>query len=147
MTDAEIPPEKLTRAELDAIRDLSESVKAQTLAFGLAMESVTRALEKLSEKVDDVDKRLIRVEEAKHGRDIERLETALSNHAAALRDQMGQVSQTVGANTARIDSLERTRDQHDGMGQFMGWVHKFGPWFLGAMAAAAAWFGIPPPRH
>ena len=137
----------LARAELTAILELSESIRLQTAAFGQAMESVTKALERLGDRVEDVDKRLIRVEEAKHGREIERLEKALATQAADLREHLTRITQIVGGNTARIDSLERTRDMHDGMGQFMGWVQRFGPWFIGLAAAAAAWFGLPPPRH
>jgi len=135
--------DKMSRAELDAIRDLSESVKAQTTAFGIAMDSVTRALERLSGKVEDVDKRLIRVEEAKHGRDIERLEKALAAHAAALREQMTHVTELVGRNSGRIDALEAVRNRQEGMGQMALWLHKFGPWAIAAVAAALAWAGFP----
>ena len=83
------------------------------------------------------------VEEAKHGRDIERLEKALASHAAALRGQMGGVTETVGRNSGRIDALEAVRNRQEGMGQMALWLHKFGPWAIAAVAAALAWAGFP----
>lgn len=112
-------PEAFRHAEIHAMRQLGDAVTAQTKFFGEAMGANTRALERLVDKVDDVDRRLIRVEEAKHGRDIERVAASL----VTLAD--------------RVNGLESTRDQAKGVGSSVGWVTRNAPWLITLLIAGA----------
>lgn len=110
-------PEAVAMAEIHAMRQLADAVTAQTKFFGDAMGAHTRAVERLADKVEDVDRRLIRVEEAKHGREIEDLKSDLT---AAL---------------TRIDQLESTRDQQKGAKALVDWLRQTAPWLVGIAAA------------
>lgn len=114
-------PEALSLAEIHAMRQVADSIRhmgEQTVAH---MAASTRAMEKLGEKVDGMNTRLIRLEEAKHGREIERLQKSLDNFIG------------------RLDALESDRDKRNGALGLAGWLHKL--WPAGA-ALLAGWIGI-----
>ena len=111
------------RQVADNLRVLSESVTAQGRASATQWAASTKALEHLAEKVDGMNTRLIRLEEAKHGREIERLEKV----ATAL--------------DKRINDLEGTRDQQRGAKSFIDWIRQTAPWIGAGLLGLAGWFG------
>ena len=123
-------PEAVAMAEINAMRQvadtlrvLSDSVTATGKAQAEHSAASTRAMEKLTEKVDGMNSRLIRLEEAKHGREIERLEAAVENV------------------DRRVDNLEGTRDQQRGAKSFVDWIRQTAPWIAACVLGAAGWFG------
>lgn len=117
-------PEAVAMAEIHAMRQMADAVQAQTRFFGEAMAAHTKAVERLADEIQKIDRRLIRVEEAKHGRDIEKL--------------TGQIN----AACDRIDALERAKDRQDGAISAGGWLAKYAPWLLAIGGAALAGIGI-----
>ena len=115
-------PEALRQAEIHAMRQMADAVTAQTKFFGEALAANTRSLERAIGKLDEVNERLIRVEEQKHGKAIEGLQEELRG---AFR---------------RINDLESTRDQQKGAKVLVDWLRQTAPWLiaLGAAALAAA---------
>jgi len=123
-------PEAVAMAEIhamrqvaDTLRTLSDTVTSQGKAQAEHSAASTRAMERLTEKVDGMNTRLIRLEEAKHGREIERIEGL------------------VNACTKRIDDLESIRDQQRGAKGLVDWMRQTAPWLVGVCLAVAAWFG------
>lgn len=112
------------RQVADTLRVLSDAVTNQGKAQAAQSAASTKALENLAEKVDGMNTRLIRLEEAKHGREIERLET--------MANKMGE----------RVDALEVIRDKQSGALGATGWVAKYAPWLLAIAAAAIAGLGV-----
>lgn len=117
-------PEAVALAEIHAMRQMADAVSAQTKFFGDAMAAHTRAVERVADEVKNIDRRLIRVEEAKHGKDIERLSDGLSSLSK------------------RIDDLESTRDQQKGAKALVDWLRQTAPWLLAGIAAFAAGVGL-----
>lgn len=123
-------PEAIAMAEInamrlvaDTLRVLSDAVTAQGKAQAEQSAASTRAMERLTEKVDGMNSRLIRLEEAKHGREIERLEGSVS------------------ALAIRVNDLEGTRDQQRGAKGLVDWLRQTAPWLIGAGLGIAGWFG------
>lgn len=111
------------RQVADSMRVLSDVVINQGKAQVEQAAASTRAMERLADKVDDMNTRLIRLEEAKHGREIERVENLAKEMAG------------------RVDALEVTRDKQAGALGATGWVAKYAPGLLAICAAALAWLG------
>jgi hypothetical protein len=120
-------PEALAHAELHAMRQVADAIKIQGQQTIEHMAASTRAMERLSEKVEGMNARLIRLEEQKHGREIEKLTDEVRG---ALR---------------RIDGLESTRDQQRGAKGFVEWMSKNTPWLIAAAAFIAAAIGVKQP--
>ena len=110
------------RQVADNLRVLSDSVTAQGRAAASQSAASTKALEHLAEKVDGMNTRLIRLEEAKHGREIERLEAV-----ATSLDR-------------RINDLEGTRDQQRGAKGLIDWLRQLWPVAVGIGVGLAGWF-------
>ena len=106
-------PEALSMAEIHAMRGLTDAVS-----------SLTRQVERLNGKVDDVRERVIKLEAREYERQIEGLEARLT---AALK---------------RIDGLESTRDQQRGAKALVDWIRQTAPWLVAIVAAVAAGIGI-----
>lgn len=116
-------PEALQHAEIHAMRQMADAVTAQTKFFGEAMASNTRSLERVAEKLNEVNERLIRVEEQKHGQAIEDVKDELRG---AFR---------------RIKDLESTRDQQKGAKALVDWLRQTAPWVVSLAMGAVAVFG------
>lgn len=124
-------PEAVAMAEIhamrqvaDTLRTLSDTVTSQGKAQAEHSAASTRAMERLTEKVDGMNTRLIRLEEAKHGREIERLEGLVT------------------ACAKRIDDLEGTRDRQLGAKGLVDWLRQTAPWLVALFMAAAAGVGL-----
>lgn len=117
-------PDAVKMAEIHAMRQLADSVAQQSRQFSEHMGAQTRALEKMTGKVDDVRERVIRLESAQHGAEIEKVRVEL---VKAL---------------SRIDTLESQRDQMKGAGTLATWLTKNAPWLLAGIAAFAAGMGF-----
>lgn len=124
-------PEAVSMAEIhamrqvaDTLRALSDAVTAQGKSQAEHSAASTRAMERLTEKVDGMNTRLIRLEEAKHGREIERIEL---------------IAQAIGR---RVDDLEGTRDQQKGAKALVDWVRQTAPWLLAMVMAILAGVGL-----
>lgn len=120
--------EALVHAEIHAMRQVADAITLQGKQTAEHMAATTRAIERFGEKMDDMNARLIRVEEAKHGREIERLAKAMEDFK---RDIL-----------PRIDNLESTRDQQKGAKALVDWVRQTTPWLLALIMAVLAAVGF-----
>lgn len=120
--------EALVQAEIHAMRQVADAISQQGKQVAAHMEAGTRALERLSEKVDGMNERLIRLEEQKHGREIERLTR-----------EMGEIHRAL---VRRIDDLESTRDQQKGARALVDWLRQTAPWLVALIMATAAGIGL-----
>ena len=116
-------PDAVAMAEIHAMRQLADAVSGQTKAFSEAMSATTRVLEKLSDKVDGINTRLDRLEEAKHGREIDALK--------------GDIK----AIAARVDGLEGVQDRQAGAMGVGTWITKHAPWLVALVMAGLAAVG------
>lgn len=107
--------EALNLAEIHAMRGLTDAVA-----------SLTRHVERIGSKVDDVRERVIKLEEQRHGRDINDLKRELSD---AFK---------------RINELESERDQRRGALGLVGWARQTTPWIVAIFMAALAAIGWKP---
>ena len=100
-------------AEIHAIRGLTDAVG-----------TLTRQVERMNTKVDDVRERVIKLEAREYERQIEGL------------------NERLGAALKRIDDLEGTRDQQKGAKALVDWLRVTAPWLLAGLAAFAAGVGL-----
>lgn len=112
------------RQVADTLRVLSDAVATQGKAQAEQSAASTKALERLGDKVEGMNTRLIRLEEAKHGREIERLEAAQN------------------ALTQRVNDLWGTRDQQKGAKAMVDWLRQTAPWLIAMFMVFLAGFGI-----
>lgn len=112
------------RQVADTLRVLSDAVSAQGKAQAEQSAASTKAMERLTDKVEGMNTRLIRLEEAKHGREIERLESAIN-----------RLEQ-------RVNDLEGVKDRHDGALSVGGWITKHAPWLVAVLMAGLAAIGF-----
>lgn len=96
------------QAQILAMRQMAEAQKAQT-----------ERLEKLTDKMEEVRDRLIRLE------------------AQETSEAVDQIRGQLAAALTRIDQLESQRDQVKGVAAFSSWASRVGPWFLAL--AASVW--------
>lgn len=126
-------PEAQAMAEIHALRQVGDAVAAQSRMFSDFMTGVIKAQEALTKSIDamrgdvqTMDRRLTRVEEQKHGRDIEKLS--------------GELKEAFG----RINLLESNLDQAKGAKAFFEWARTATPWLVGLIGLAMAFFGGKP---
>lgn len=106
-------PEAVSMAEIHAMRQLTDAVA-----------TLTRQVERMNGKVDDVRERVIKLEAREYERQIEGL------------------SERLTAAFKRIDDLEGTRDQQKGAKALIDWLRQTTPWLLAVGAAVFAGFEI-----
>lgn len=106
-------PEAVSMAEIHAMRGLTDAVS-----------TLTRQVERIGGKVDDVRERVIKLEAREYERQIE-----------GLNDRLGLALK-------RIDDLEGTRDQQKGAKALVDWLRQTAPWLLAVGAAVFAGFEI-----
>ena len=126
-------PEAQAMAEIHALRQVGDAVAAQSRMFSDFMTGVIKAQEALTKSIDamrgdvqTMDRRLTRVEEQKHGRDIEKLSGELKEASA------------------RINTLESNLDQAKGAKAFFEWLRTATPWLFALVVGGAAYFGWKP---
>lgn len=121
----------LKQAEIHAMRQMGDAVSA-----------IGRSVETLAGKVDDVRERVIRLEEQKATKLVERVErdlreqmaSAKSEHALALSAATANLDAALG----RIDALERARDEATGAKSVWEWLSKNAAWIFAGTAAFVA---------
>lgn len=121
----------LKQAEIHAMRQMGDAVSA-----------IGRSVETLAGKVDDVRERVIRLEEQKATKLVERVErdlreqmaSAKSEHALALSAATANLDTALG----RIDALERARDEATGAKSVWEWLSKNAAWIFAGTAAFVA---------
>ncbi|MFN7128417.1 MAG: hypothetical protein ACK4OJ_05070 [Brevundimonas sp.] len=106
-------PEAVSMAEIHAIRGLTDAVG-----------TLTRQVERMNTKVDDVRERVIKLEAREYERQIE-----------GLNDRLGDALK-------RIDGLEGTRDQQKGAKALVDWLRQTAPWLVALAMAALAGIGL-----
>lgn len=106
-------PEAVSMAEIHAIRGLTDAVG-----------TLTRQVERMNTKVDDVRERVIKLEAREYERQIE-----------GLNDRLGDALK-------RIDGLEGTRDQQKGAKALVDWLRQTAPWLVALAMAALAGVGL-----
>ena len=133
------PNEALRQAEIHAMRALVDAITAQgkqqidqAERVTAHMDASNRALEKFGMRIDNMNERLIRLEEQKHGREIDNLRRDLEKVTLARDKEVGELK-------AKVDKLESKDDQRSGVRQFLEWLPKFAPWFIGIIGAIVAW--------
>jgi len=108
-------PEAVSMAESHDLRGLTDAVG-----------TLTRQVERMNSKVDDVRERVIKLEAREYERQIE-----------ALNDRLGSALK-------RIDDLEGTRDQQRGAKGLIDWVRQTAPWLIAIAMAGLAAMGLKP---
>jgi hypothetical protein len=103
----------LHQAQILTLRQIGDNLAAQT-----------KRLEGLTEKVDDVRERLVRLEAQEAGKLVE----------AVRGDLKGAL--------ARIDELEAQRDRVVGVAAFWAWLARSAPWLAAGGAAFMAGLGL-----
>lgn len=98
-------PEAVAMAEIHAIRGVTDAVAA-----------LTRQVERMNGKVDDVRERVIKLEAREYERKIEALEK-------------------------RVNELESAQDRRSGMASVGGWLSRSAPWLFTVGAAVMAALG------
>lgn len=106
-------PEAVSMAEIHALRGLTDAVG-----------TLTRQVERMNAKVDDVRERVIKLEAREYERQIDGLSDRL---IAALK---------------RIDDLEGIRDQQKGAKALVDWFRQTAPWLLAMAMAILAGVGL-----
>lgn len=105
-----MPEDKaLQQAEIHVLRQISENLSA-----------LTNRLEKFVDKVDDIQFRVIRLEEQRVSKAVDELKSLLSKA------------------TDRINDLESHRDRVLGASDLWNWLLKSGPWLVAAGIAFVA---------
>jgi hypothetical protein len=104
--------------EANAILRMGDSIRQLSNAFSAAMEAQTAQLVRLSEKVDNMNARVIRLEEQHHAQDIQDLGAEVEKLKASVR------------------TLELMRAKGEGMGVLLRWVKDFSPWVVAVALAA-----------
>lgn len=115
--------EAQAHAEIHALRAMTDAINLQGRQVSEHMSANTRAMEKFGDHLADLSIRVTRLEEQKHGREIE-----------GLREEMRGAFR-------RIDGLESTRDQQKGAKALVDWLRATAPWLIAIGAAALAAFG------
>ncbi len=116
-------PEAVSMAEIHAMRQLTDAVG-----------TLTRQIERMNAKVDDVRERVIKLEARDYERKIDDLKARLEG---AAQDHVRQIEGLQG----RIDALESSRDKQSGAMGVGTWLTKNAPWLLAGIAAFAAGLG------
>jgi hypothetical protein len=106
-------PEAVSMAEIHAMRGLTDAVS-----------TLTRQVERIGGKVDDVRERVIKLEAREYERQIEGL------------------NERLGLALKRIDDLEGTRDRQKGAKALVDWLRQTAPWLLAVAAAVFAGFEV-----
>lgn len=117
-------PEAVAMAEIHAMRGLTDAVSNLARQSADSMAANTRVLEKLTDKVDGMNTRLTRLEEAKHGREID-----------GLKEEIKEMIR-------EIDGLKSTRDQQRGAKALVDWLRQTAPWLVAVVMAVAATVGF-----
>ena len=100
------PSEALQHIEITVLRQIGENIAAQT-----------RRLENLSDKVDDVRERVIRIEARETDKEVDLLE-------------------------ARVAALEASGNRVSGATAFGSWLVQAAPWLVAAGALVTAFLGL-----
>lgn len=103
----------IQEAQILTLRQISENLAA-----------LTRRLEGLTGKVDDVRERLVRLEAQEAGKLVEALRSDLK------------------AAVARVDLLEAARNKIEGAAAFWNWLVKSTPWLAAGISAFVAGVGL-----
>lgn len=134
--------EAMKMAEVHALRALADAISAQGREHNAQgeriaahMEASNRAMEKFGLRIENMNERLIRLEEQKHGREIDNLRAEVAKITAARDTEVGGLKD-------KIDKLEARDDQRSGVRQFLEMVPKFAPWIISIIAAIAAWQSV-----
>jgi hypothetical protein len=107
-----------------AMASMAEAVKQQTEAFVGAMAVQTEEIKRLSNKVDVMQSRVIRLEEQRHGKDIDTLTQGLS------------------AANAKIATLELNWAEARGAGKMAGLLKSMAPGLIPTIVAALIYIGV-----
>lgn len=105
-------PAAVAMAEIHAMRGLTDAVGA-----------LTRQVERMNGKIDDVRERVIKMEAREYERQIETL------------------GENLGEALSRINSLEAAQDRRTGMVSVGGWFSRAAPWLIALGAAVLAALG------
>lgn len=105
-------------SELMALQAIASAMDAQTKVLSVQTDEI----KSLANKVDDVQVRVIRLEEAKHGRDIDRI-------YEGMKEVKGRVSNLELANATMSG-------QKTGSISTLTWVYKLAPWTVPLIVAA-----------
>jgi hypothetical protein len=124
-------PEALQQVEIHVMRQMGD-----------ALQTMGRSLEAITTKVDDVRERVIRLEEQKATKLVERVErdlrgqlaAAKAEHLAAMNGAVSKLEQAC----SRIDALESARDQATGAQNVWVWLSRNAAWLFAGAAAFIA---------
>ncbi len=103
---------------------LQESQINTLQQIGASLGALTRRLEGLTVKVDDVRERLVRLEAQEAGKLVDGVR--------------GELQLALG----RLDALESQRDRVVGVAWFWGWISRSAPWIAAGLAAILAVMGL-----
>ena len=96
--------------ELVALNAIATAMETQTKV----LSAQTDEIKALASKVDDVHVRLIRVEEAKHGRDIDRIHDSIKK----LEERLYNIEMANASKSGQFTGASFT----------LNWIYKVAPW-------------------
>lgn len=127
--------EAMRLAEIQAMRQLADSVTQQSKQFSTHMEAQTRVMEKMTDRLEDVRERVIALEQGGYDKRLEAVK-------AALEKLQTKFEASLAILEGRTNTLESQRDMAKGAVSFWEWLSKNIPWLITLGVGAAAAFGI-----
>lgn len=131
--------EAMKAAEIHAMRALVDAITAQgkratadSERVAAHMDASNRAIEKFGQRIDNMNDRLIRLEEQKHGREIERVREEVQRISEGRERQINEM-------VSKIRMLEQRENERGGVRKFFELLPKLWPMIISIMAAMAAW--------
>lgn len=132
-------PDALKAAEIHAMRSLVDAINAQgkratadSERIAAHMDAANRTIEKFGQRIDNMNDRLIRLEEQKHGREIERLREEIQR----ITEERTREFQVMAS---KISVLEQRENERGGVRKFFELLPKLWPILVSIIAAMTAW--------
>lgn len=124
--------EAMRLAEIQAMRQLADSVTQQSKQFSTHMEAQTRVMEKMTDRLEDVRERVIALEQGGYDKRLEAVKASLEKLQTETNAERKVLE-------GRVNTLESQRDMAKGAVSFWEWLGKNVPllvtWAIGVAVA------------
>ncbi len=128
--------------EQDA-RRIAEAVGEHLGQVLQPLNAITRTLERMNDRLDSVDRRVIHLEASHHKPEIDALKAAVAKLETELDTGVAKLESRLTTELApirtEVATLSTWRAQMAGAATLFGWVRSSWPLVAGAVAVLAAW--------